>query len=44
LQQREEENKVEVERLTAEIRSLKLQLLQVAGKDSLWTLMVYYVG
>ncbi|KAJ9584998.1 hypothetical protein L9F63_020659, partial [Diploptera punctata] len=31
LQQREEENRVEVERLTAEIRSLKLQLLQVAG-------------
>ncbi|XP_069680089.1 chondroitin sulfate N-acetylgalactosaminyltransferase 2 isoform X3 [Periplaneta americana] len=31
LQQREEENRAEVERLTAEIRSLKLQLLQVAG-------------
>ncbi|XP_021937990.1 chondroitin sulfate N-acetylgalactosaminyltransferase 2 isoform X2 [Zootermopsis nevadensis] len=31
LQQREDENKAEVERLTAEIRSLKLQLLQVAG-------------
>ena len=34
LQQREEENRAEVERLTAEIRSLKLQLLQVAGRTS----------
>ncbi|KAK7869836.1 hypothetical protein R5R35_008053 [Gryllus longicercus] len=31
LQQREEENRAEVERLTAEIRSLKLQLLQMSG-------------
>lgn len=28
LQQREEENRVEIERLTAEIKALKLQLLQ----------------
>jgi hypothetical protein len=41
LQQREEENRVEVERLTAEIRSLKLQLLQVAGKEILSTFIVY---
>jgi hypothetical protein len=40
LQQREEENRAEVERLTAEIRSLKLQLLQVAGKDIASTLMI----
>lgn len=33
LQQREEENRLEVERLTAEIRALKLQLLQyTSGK------------
>ncbi|GFG37175.1 hypothetical protein Cfor_00424, partial [Coptotermes formosanus] len=32
LQQREEENRAEVERLTAEIRSLKLRLLQVTGR------------
>ncbi|XP_044737998.1 chondroitin sulfate N-acetylgalactosaminyltransferase 2 [Chrysoperla carnea] len=31
LQQREEENRLEVERLTAEIRALKLQLLQITG-------------
>lgn len=32
LQQREEENRLEVERLTAEIRALKLQLLQITGR------------
>lgn len=31
LQQREEESKQEVERLTAEIRALKLQLLQLTN-------------
>ena len=31
LQQREEENRQEVERLTAEIRALKLQLLQLTN-------------
>lgn len=31
LQQREEENREEVTKLTAEIRSLKLQLLQLQG-------------
>lgn len=31
LQQREEENRIEVERLTAEIRALKLKLLQLTG-------------
>lgn len=32
LQQREEENRQEVERLTSEIRALKLQLLQLTSK------------
>lgn len=32
LQQREEENRQEVERLTAEIRALKLQLLQLTSE------------
>lgn len=32
LQQREEENRQEVERLTAEIRALKLQILQLTSK------------
>jgi hypothetical protein len=41
LQQREEENRAEVERLTAEIRSLKLQLLQVAGRDILFILVFF---
>lgn len=30
--QREEETRLEVERLTAEIRALKLQILQLTGK------------
>lgn len=33
LEQREEENRAEVARLTAEIRGLKLQLLQVQAQD-----------
>jgi hypothetical protein len=33
LQQREEENRQEVERLTAEIRALKLQLLQLTNGE-----------
>lgn len=32
LQQREEENRQEVDRLTAEIKALKLQLLQLTGE------------
>jgi hypothetical protein len=45
LQQREEENRAEVERLTAEIRSLKLQLLQVAGRIILFSQnFVFCVG
>lgn len=34
LQQREEENRLEIERLTAEIKALKLQLLQYTNGKS----------
>lgn len=40
LQQREEENRQEVERLTAEIRALKLQLLQLTSKGAFFFLNV----
>lgn len=43
LQQREEENRLEIERLTAEIKALKLQLLQYTNGKSLQCTLTFTI-